>query len=211
MENTLTNKPTSWFKNEAKELAQFLIFVVSLYTFIYLIHPFFLYTEHLFVELFYGVDTQTAINMINDQNKQNEKMYSSDLDFLFLFLFLLKPIALFEIYLFYRIAIYVYAKYELWCNQKNTSCEIQTISRKKRWVSELKILLDFVIVFIVFNMFFAFILKVLVPTDVKESEEFAAAAAAIFFIAPFALYTSYRMTKIIRRKLWRRFVTHDNG
>lgn len=195
----------NFIKNEAKELFLFLIFAISFYLFFYVIGTIFFYIEYSFTALFYSIDIQTAIDMINYQFKQRAKIISLD----YYYLFFLKPIILFEFYFSYRIINYIYSKYEQWRNKKEFSTfEIQTISKKNRLIFELKIVIDFIFCFIVFNIFFKLIMNWLTPTHVDESEALLMAGVLILFGGPFALYTSYRITKTIRNKTWRRILNH---
>ena len=195
----------NFIKNEAKELFLFLIFAISFYLFFYVIGTIFFYIEYSFTALFYSIDIQTAIDMINYQFKQRAKIISLD----YYYLFFLKPIILFEFYFSYRIINYIYSKYQQWRNKKEFSTfEIQTISKKNRLIFELKIVIDFIFCFIVFDIFFVLIMNWLTPTHVDESEALPMAGVLILFGMPFALYTSYRITKTIRNKTWRRILNH---
>ncbi|MDH1976038.1 hypothetical protein [Aliarcobacter butzleri] len=195
-----------FLKNEAKELFLFLVFAISFYLFFYVIGTMFLYIEYSFSALFYSIDIQTAIDMVNYQYKQRAKVISLDYYYYFFFL---KPSILFELYFSYRIINYVYTKYQQWCNKKESlTLEIQTISKKDRLIFELKIVIDFVLCFIVFNIFFKLIMQWLTPTHVDESEALPMLGVLILFVVPFALYISYRITKIIRNKTWRRILNH---
>ena len=196
-----------FLKNEAKELFLFLVFAISFYLFFYVIGTMFLYIEYSFSALFYSIDIQTAIDMVNYQYKQRAKVIS--LDYYYYYFFFLKPSILFELYFSYRIINYVYTKYQQWCNKKESlTLEIQTISKKDRLIFELKIVIDFVLCFIVFNIFFKLIMQWLTPTHVDESEALPMLGVLILFVVPFALYISYRITKIIRNKTWRRILNH---
>lgn len=196
-----------FLKNEAKELFLFLFFAISFYLFFYVIGTMFLYIEYSFTALFYSIDIQTAIDMINYKFKQRAKVIS--LDYYYYYFFFLKPSILFELYFSYRIINYVYTKYQQWCNKKESlTLEIQTISKKDRLIFELKIVIDFVLCFIVFNIFFKLIMQWLTPTHVDESEALPMLGVLILFVVPFALYISYRITKIIRNKTWRRILNH---
>ncbi|MCG3714250.1 hypothetical protein L5F64_01555 [Aliarcobacter butzleri] len=193
-----------FLKNEVKELFLFLVFAISFYLFFYVIGTMFLYIEYSFTALFYSIDIQTAIDMINYKFKQRAKVISLDYYFFFL-----KPSILFELYFSYRIINYIYTKYQQWRNKKESSIlEIQTISKKDRLIFELKIVIDFILCFIVFDIFFVLIMNWLTPTHVDESEVLLMAGVLILFGMPFALYASYRITKIIRNKTWRRILNH---
>ncbi|MCT7618829.1 hypothetical protein [Aliarcobacter butzleri] len=194
-----------FLKNEVKELFLFLVFAISFYLFFYVIGTMFLYIEYSFTALFYSIDIQTAIDMINYKFKQRAKVISLD----YYYFFFLKPSILFELYFSYRIINYIYTKYQQWRNKKESlTLEIQTISKKDRLIFELKIVIDFILCFIVFNIFFKLIMQWLTPTHVDESETLPMALVLIFFGMPFALYISYRITKIIRNKTWRRILNH---
>ncbi|MDS1315580.1 hypothetical protein [Aliarcobacter butzleri] len=196
-----------FLKNEVKELFLFLVFAISFYLFFYVIGTMFLYIEYSFTALFYSIDIQTAIDMINYKFKQRAKVIS--LDYYYYYFFFLKPSILFELYFSYRIINYIYTKYQQWRNKKESSTlEIQTISKKDRLIFEFKIVIDFILCFIVFNIFFVLIMNCLTPTHVDESEALPMAGVLILFGMPFALYTSYRITKIIRNKTWRRILNH---
>lgn len=195
-----------FLKNEVKELFLFLVFAISFYLFFYVIGTMFLYIEYSFTALFYSIDIQTAIDMINYKFKQRAKVISLDYYYYFFFL---KPSILFELYFSYRIINYIYTKYQQWRNKKESSTlEIQTISKKDRLIFELKIVIDFILCFIVFNIFFKLIMQWLTPNHLDEFEALPMLGVLILFVVPFALYISYRISKIIRNKTWRRILNH---
>ncbi|EFU69382.1 conserved hypothetical protein [Aliarcobacter butzleri JV22] len=195
-----------FLKNEVKELFLFLVFAISFYLFFYVIGTMFLYIEYSFTALFYSIDIQTAIDMINYKFKQRAKVISLDYYYYFFFL---KPSILFELYFSYRIINYIYTKYQQWRNKKESlTLEIQTISKKDRLIFELKIVIDFILCFIVFNIFFKLIMQWLTPNHLDEFEALPMLGVLILFVVPFALYISYRISKIIRNKTWRRILNH---
>ncbi|MFW3440838.1 hypothetical protein ACN9J6_04800 [Aliarcobacter butzleri] len=199
-----------FLKNEVKELFLFLVFAISFYLFFYVIGTMFLYIEYSFTALFYSIDIQTAIDMINYKFKQRAKVISLDYYYYYYYyFFFLKPSILFELYFSYRIINYIYTKYQQWRNKKESlTLEIQTISKKDRLIFELKIVIDFILCFIVFNIFFKLIMQWLTPNHLDEFEALPMLGVLILFVVPFALYISYRISKIIRNKTWRRILNH---
>lgn len=200
----------SFLKNEAKELLLFLIFVALLFLiYKHTIGSLILGSEKLFLQWFYDMDTQGVKNMLNYEARNKPAYTMFNINLHWSFLFTMRWSGIFSAYIYYRICTYLYCKYEQWRNKKESSTlEIQTISKKDRLIFELKIVIDFILCFIVFNIFFILIMNWLTPTHVDESEALPMAGVLILFGMPFALYTSYRITKTIRNKTWRRILNH---
>ncbi|WP_323587356.1 hypothetical protein [Aliarcobacter butzleri] len=201
----------SFLKNEAKELLLFLIFLALLLIYKHTIGSLILSSENLFLQWFYDMDAQGVQNMLNYEAR-NKPSYTMFMTFKIIDWSILSHIrwrGILSVYIYYRICTYLYCKYQQWRNKKESSTlEIQTISKKDRLIFELKIVIDFILCFIVFDIFFVLIMNWLTPTHVDESEAFSMAIFFILFVMPFALYASYRITKIIRNKTWRRILNH---
>ncbi|MFX4217733.1 hypothetical protein ACOL3B_02390 [Aliarcobacter butzleri] len=200
-----------FLKNEAKELLLFLIFLALLLIYKHTIGSLILSSENLFLQWFYDMDAQGVQNMLNYEAR-NKPSYTMFMTFKIIDWSILSHIrwrGILSVYIYYRICTYLYCKYQQWRNKKESSTlEIQTISKKDRLIFELKIVIDFILCFIVFDIFFVLIMNWLTPTHVDESEAFSMAIFFILFVMPFALYASYRITKIIRNKTWRRILNH---
>ncbi|MBF7065252.1 hypothetical protein [Aliarcobacter butzleri] len=200
-----------FLKNEAKELLLFLIFLALLLIYKHTIGSLILSSENLFLQWFYDMDAQGVQNMLNYEAR-NRPSYTMFMTFKIIDWSILSHIrwrGILSVYIYYRICTYLYCKYQQWRNKKESSIlEIQTISKKDRLIFELKIVIDFILCFIVFDIFFVLIMNWLTPTHVDESEVLPMALVLIFFGMPFALYISYRITKIIRNKTWRRILNH---
>ncbi|MCG3664427.1 hypothetical protein PJV93_09800 [Aliarcobacter butzleri] len=200
-----------FLKNEAKELLLFLIFLALLLIYKHTIGSLILSSENLFLQWFYDMDAQGVQNMLNYEAR-NKPSYTMFMTFKIIDWSILSHIrwrGILSVYIYYRICTYLYCKYQQWRNKKESSIlEIQTISKKDRLIFELKIVIDFILCFIVFDIFFVLIMNWLTPTHVDESETLPMALVLIFFGMPFALYISYRITKIIRNKTWRRILNH---
>ncbi|WP_152059616.1 hypothetical protein [Aliarcobacter butzleri] len=199
-----------FLKNEAKELLLFLIFVALFLLYKHTLGSLIWSSENLFLQWFYDMDAQGVQNMVNYEarNRTRPTMFMT----LIIDWSILSHIrwrGILSVYIYYRICTYLYCKYQQWRNKKESSIlEIQTISKKDRLIFELKIVIDFILCFIVFDIFFVLIMNWLTPTHVDESEAFSMAIFFILFVVPFALYASYRITKIIRNKTWRRILNH---
>ncbi|MDK2041301.1 hypothetical protein [Aliarcobacter butzleri] len=199
-----------FLKNEAKELLLFLIFVALFLLYKHTLGSLIWSSENLFLQWFYDMDAQGVQNMLNYEarNRTRPTMFMT----LIIDWSILSHIrwrGILSVYIYYRICTYLYCKYQQWRNKKESSIlEIQTISKKDRLIFELKIVIDFILCFIVFDIFFVLIMNWLTPTHVDESEAFSMAIFFILFVVPFALYASYRITKIIRNKTWRRILNH---
>ncbi|MCT7616995.1 hypothetical protein N5U05_04500 [Aliarcobacter butzleri] len=200
-----------FLKNEAKELLLFLIFLALLLIYKHTIGSLILSSENLFLQYFYNMDAQGVQNILNYEAR-NKPSYTMFMTFKIIDWSILSHIrwsGILSAYIYYRICTYLYCKYQQWRNKKESSTlEIQTISKKDRLIFEFKIVIDFILCFIVFDIFFVLIMNWLTPTHVDESETLPMAGVLIFFGIPFALYTSYRITKIIRNKTWRRILNH---
>lgn len=200
-----------FLKNEAKELLLFLIFLALLLIYKHTIGSLILSSENLFLQWFYDMDAQGVQNMLNYEAR-NKPSYTMFMTFKIIDWSILSHIrwrGILSVYIYYRICTYLYCKYQQWRNKKESSIlEIQTISKKDRLIFELKIVIDFILCFVVFDIFFVLIMNWLTPTHVDESEAFSMAIFFILFVVPFALYASYRITKIIRNKTWRRILNH---
>lgn len=200
-----------FLKNEAKELLLFLIFLALLLIYKHTIGSLILSSENLFLQWFYDMDAQGVQNMLNYEAR-NRPSYTMFMTFKIIDWSILSHIrwrGILSVYIYYRICTYLYCKYQQWRNKKESSIlEIQTISKKDRLIFELKIVIDFILCFIVFDIFFVLIMNWLTPTHVDESEVLLMAGVLILFGMPFALYASYRITKIIRNKTWRRILNH---
>ncbi|MFW3426102.1 hypothetical protein ACN9KI_04385 [Aliarcobacter butzleri] len=201
----------SFLKNEAKELSLFLIFVALFLLYKHTLGSLIWSSENLFLQWFYDMDAQGVQNMLNYEAR-NKPSYTMFMTFKIIDWSILSHIrwrGILSVYIYYRICTYLYCKYQQWRNKKESSTlEIQTISKKDRLIFELKIVIDFILCFIVFDIFFVLIMNWLTPTHVDESEAFSMAIFFILFVMPFALYASYRITKIIRNKTWRRILNH---
>lgn len=200
-----------FLKNEAKELLLFLIFLALLLIYKHTIGSLILSSENLFLQWFYDMDAQGVQNMLNYEarNKPSDTMFMTFKIIDWSILSHIRWRGILSVYIYYRICTYLYCKYQQWRNKKESSIlEIQTISKKDRLIFELKIVIDFILCFVVFDIFFVLIMNWLTPTHVDESEAFSMAIFFILFVVPFALYASYRITKIIRNKTWRRILNH---
>lgn len=200
-----------FLKNEAKELLLFLIFLALLLIYKHTIGSLILSSENLFLQWFYDMDVQGVQNMLNYEarNKPSDTMFMTFKIIDWSILSHIRWRGILSVYIYYRICTYLYCKYQQWRNKKESSIlEIQTISKKDRLIFELKIVIDFILCFVVFDIFFVLIMNWLTPTHVDESEAFSMAIFFILFVVPFALYASYRITKIIRNKTWRRILNH---
>ncbi|MFW2578244.1 hypothetical protein [Aliarcobacter butzleri] len=201
----------SFLKNEAKELSLFLIFVALFLLYKHTLGSLIWSSENLFLQWFYDMDAQGVQNMLNYEAR-NKPSYTMFMTFKIIDWSILSHIrwsGILSAYIYYRICTYLYCKYQQWRNKKESSIlEIQTISKKDRLIFELKIVIDFILCFIVFDIFFVLIMNWLTPTHVDESEALPMAIFFILFVMPFVLYASYRITKIIRNKTWRRILNH---
>ncbi|MEV9593272.1 hypothetical protein AB0W31_02510 [Aliarcobacter butzleri] len=199
-----------FLKNEAKELLLFLIFVALFLLYKHTLGSLIWSSENLFLQWFYDMDAQGVQNMLNYEarNRTRPTMFMT-LIIDWSILLSMRWSGILSAYIYYRICTYLYCKYQQWRNKKESSTlEIQTISKKDRLIFEFKIVIDFILCFVVFDIFFVLIMNWLTPTHVDESETLPMALVLIFFGIPFALYISYRITKIIRNKTWRRILNH---
>lgn len=191
-----------FLKNEAKELFLFLVFVIFLYPISYIVTPPIIYIDHLFLQWFYDMDAQGIKNMLNYEAR-NSTTYSM------FNLFNMRWSGIFSAYIYYRICTYLYCKYEQWRNKKESSTlEIQTISKKDRLIFEFKIIIDFIFCFILFNIFSTFIMNWMIGLIESDGPFDMVGALAAIGTIPFAAYISYRITKTIRNKTWRRILNH---
>lgn len=192
----------SFLKNEAKELFLFLVFVIFLYPISYIVTPPIIYIDHLFLQWFYDMDAQGIKNMLNYEARNNTTYSMFNL-------FNMRWSGIFSAYIYYRICTYLYCKYEQWRNKKESSTlEIQTISKKDRLIFEFKIVIDFILCFILFNIFSTFIINWMIGLIESDGPFDIVGALAAIGTIPFAVYASYRITKIIRNKTWRRILNH---
>lgn len=200
-----------FLKNEAKELLLFLIFLALLLIYKHTIGSLILSSENLFLQWFYDMDAQGVQNMLNYEAR-NKPSYTMFMTFKIIDWSILSHIrwrGILSVYIYYRICTYLYCKYQQWRNKKESlTLEIQTISKKDRLIFELKIVIDFILCFIVFNIFFKLIMQWLTPNHLDEFEALPMLGVLILFVVPFALYISYRISKIIRNKTWRRILNH---
>lgn len=201
-----------FLKNEAKELLLFLIFVALLFLiYRHTIGSLILSSENLFLQWFYDMDAQGVQNMLNYEAR-NKPSYTMFMTFKIIDWSILSHIRWSEIlsaYIYYRICTYLYCKYQQWRNKKKSSTlQIQTISKKDRLIFEFKIVIDFILCFIVFDIFFVLIANWMIGLIESDGPFDIVAALAAIGTIPFNVYASYRITKIIRNKTWRRILNH---
>ena len=192
----------SFLKNEAKELLLFLIFVALFFLHKHTIGSLTWGSENLFLQWFYDMDAQGVKNMLNYEarNKTTYSMFN---------VFGMRWSGIFSTYIYYRICTYLYSKYQQWRNKKESSTlEIQTISKKDRLIFELKIVIDFIFCSILFNVFSTFIMNWMIGLIESDGPFDMVGALAAIGTIPFAAYISYRITKTIRNKTWRRILNH---
>lgn len=199
-----------FLKNEAKELLLFLIFVALSFLHKHTIGSLIWGSENLFLQWFYDMDSQGIKNMLNYEarNKTTPTIFMTfDIDWSFLFS--MRWSGIFSAYIYYRICTYLYCKYQQWRNKKESSnLEIQTISKKDKLIFEFKIIIDFILCFVVFDIFFVLIANWMIGLIESDGSFDIVGALAAIGTIPFNIYASYRITKTIRNKTWRRILNH---
>ncbi|MCG3677687.1 hypothetical protein L5F07_00315 [Aliarcobacter butzleri] len=199
-----------FLKNEAKELLLFLIFVALFLLYKHTLGSLIWSSENLFLQWFYDMDAQGVQNMLNYEarNRTRPTMFMT-LIIDWSILLSMRWSGILSAYIYYRICTYLYCKYQQWRNKKESSTlEIQTISKKDRLIFEFKIVIDFILCFVVFDIFFVLIANWMIGLIESDGPFDIVGALAAIGTIPFNIYASYRITKIIRNKTWRRILNH---